>query len=321
MFILFYFVWYPWYKSRLGFKSQVKDTELPPTGTLDINFKQIKSSGEIFADIFIFTQKNLRKMALAAFIGAGSYCLLVFLITNASALELFNYPSHMFGAVSEINQYFVNEAIPWLAGPAIALFSALSLMCYYLLLRENGRLKEKPSTDYFITNYLKVLFGTALVYLILMTNAMYTIFLFCFLAPILFLSMYVMLYENVDPFRGISQCLNLISGNYSQLLGLFFILMVTSLLFYSIMDSFLIWFYLDLIGWNFALEQEALNQLLYIMATFTSLFILCLIYCLFMYGMGLLYHSLVEIVNATELKKRIEMIGTRKSIQGMKMES
>ncbi|MEM9820130.1 MAG: stage II sporulation protein M [Bacteroidota bacterium] len=321
MFILSYFVWYPWYKSRVGFKNKVKDTELPPTGTMDINFQQIKSSGEIFADIFVFTRKNMRKMILVALLGSSLYCFIVFVLTNTSALELFRYPSHLFGATSEINQYFVNEQIPWLGIPAIALFSALTFFCYSLLLKESKRFEAKPSNNYWTNSYLKVLLGTTLVYFILLTNANYTILLFCLVAPIIFLWMYVMLYENLNPFRGLGQCLNLIGGNYLQLLSLFFILMVTSFLFYSIMDSFLVWFYLDIIGWNFALEQEALNQLLYVSATFTSLLILCLIYCLFMYGMGLLYHTLIEIVDATDLKIRIDNIGKRRSIQGMKLEN
>ena len=66
-FVLVYFVWYPWIKAKRGFDTEIRDTKVAPDRQQKINFKQIKPSGQIFADIFIFYKKHLSKLF---FIGA-----------------------------------------------------------------------------------------------------------------------------------------------------------------------------------------------------------------------------------------------------------
>ncbi|MEM8907070.1 MAG: stage II sporulation protein M [Bacteroidota bacterium] len=114
LFILFYFLWYPWYKARLGFTKHIQDTELPPSRLLPIDFQSIKSSGEIFADAFIFIKKQFVWISGSALGLAGAYCLLLALLSQEGPLELFVYPSNLFGAIQTINQYFIHESLAWL---------------------------------------------------------------------------------------------------------------------------------------------------------------------------------------------------------------
>ena len=51
-FVLWYFVWLPWHKSRTGFRSVEHGRELPPTRTEVVSFAAIKGSGELFSDAF-----------------------------------------------------------------------------------------------------------------------------------------------------------------------------------------------------------------------------------------------------------------------------
>ena len=73
VFILGYFVWYPFVKSRKGFAAPVKDVKLPAsTQNTKIDIQQIKSNGEIFKDIFIFYKR------ISGNCSGSSWCLLPF---------------------------------------------------------------------------------------------------------------------------------------------------------------------------------------------------------------------------------------------------
>ena len=92
------------------------------------------------------------------------------------------------------------------------------------------------------------------------------------------------------------------------------------ILFYSIMDSFLLWFYVKLIGWNVSLEQAQMDELLIIVLTFTSMLIICLIIPMLLSGFGILYYTIIEIKEAPSLKEKIKYIGAGKRIQGLERE-
>ena len=206
----------------------------------------------------------------------------------------------------------------------IFVYTILSFITFTLLINENSSEKlTEPSEDkriYYLGNFFKILVPIAILSLLLMTNTWYTIFLFLAAAPILFLWMYIMYQEQMGLGNGLSRTFFLVSGNYGQVIGLFSITIAIGVLFYSVMDTFLLGFYFEMLSWNFSLEQETLNDLIYILLTFTSLIIICFIFTLFIVGSGLLYHSLLETKEAISLKKRIQQIGIRKRIRGLEIE-
>jgi len=114
--------------------------------------------------------------------------------------------------------------------------------------------------------------------------------------------------------------MQLLSGSYGRSLGLFVMLMILGMLFYSILDSSILWFFVDFIGWNFSFEGDGKEQMTTILVTFIAMVILLLVVPVWLLGMGILYFTLIEINEAPSIKEKIKYIGLRKNIQGIAKE-
>lgn len=320
-FVLGYFVIYPIVKARQGFKRPVRDTELPPDDAQKISFDRVKTSGEIFSDIFVFYKKILREVFLAA-LGAGIiFCLFSYFTAQEEVDKLFAHPNELFGALSVVDQYFYKDSIPFLPIVNVCVLTLVVFVAltYLFKLADSTRLANKKWTFYAI-NYLKMIVPIALVSLIVITGSWFTFLLFAFISPLLFLWAYVNYWEEVNIFQGLGKTFTLISGNFGVLLGLYILLVLIGILFYAFMDTVLLWFFFDMIGWNLSLEQTTMDQVLSMLLAFTSIFFISLVYVIMAIGGGLVYFTLLEIEEAPSLKERIKHIGKRRRIQGLEAE-
>jgi uncharacterized membrane protein SpoIIM required for sporulation len=320
-FILGYFVYYPVRKARIGFKAPIKDTELPPDNLQEIRFDRIKTSGEVFSDIFRFYKKILNQILLLAIAAGLLFCVCAVLINTDGINGLFIHPNQLFGAITVIDQYFVNESLPYLYVSNIIIYSLVAFvpLMYLIQYIDPDRTKDKPRFHLLI-QYGKMILPIGLILLIIATGNWYTLFLFAFVAPILFLWTFINYYEEINVFQGLGRTFSLLSGNVVHLFGLFTLLILVGLLFYGIMDTFLLWFFIDMIGWNLSMDQNTMDAVFVLLLAFTSVFFLSLIFTIMSLGAGLLYFSLIEIEDAPSLKARIKQIGQRRRIQGIEAE-
>ncbi|MFT5384591.1 MAG: hypothetical protein ACI81W_001992, partial [Saprospiraceae bacterium] len=277
--------------------------------------------GEIFADIFIFYKKILREVLWVALFAGLAFCTFSFFTSEEEIAGLFSHPSYLFGAITVLSQYFLNEALPFLPIANILIFTLVAFIPLTLLIKQPDATKfaDKKWTFY-ISNYLKLLIPVAMISLMMMTGDWYTFLLFVFLAPILFLWMFINYYEEVNIFRGLGRTFSLISGNYGSLISLSVLLVLIGILFYGFIDTVLVWLFFDMIGWNLSLEQSAMDQFLSMLLAFISIFFMSLIYVIMCIGGGLIYFTILEIEEAPSLKERIKNIGIRKRIQGIEAE-
>lgn len=320
-FVIGYFVIYPMMKARRGFEDQIKDMELPPDDLHKLRFDQIKTPGEIFADVFIFYKKILREVLWAALCAGFVFCAFSFFTSVSEISEVFSHPNFMFGAIGVLSQYFVNTAIPFLPLINILIFTMVAFVPLTYLIKQPDSAKfANRNWQFYVSNYFKLLVPATLISIILMTGSWYTFLLFSFVAPILFLWMFVNYYEETNILQGLGRTLSLVSGNYGNLIGLYLLLVLISVLFYGFIDTVLIWLFFDMIGWNLSLEQSLMDQVLSMLLAFTSIFFISLIYVIMTIGGGLIYFSLLEIEEAPSLKERIKQIGISKRIQGMEAE-
>ena len=157
--------------------------------------------------------------------------------------------------------------------------------------------------------------------LALLTQSWYTILIIIpILFPILLLWIYVMTKENIGLIIGLGRTVSLLSGAFGRLLGTYLLTIAIGISFFLITDTSLIWIYIKFVSMNLALEQEAMDNFSIISLSFIVLFVLYLIFPLVINGIGILYHSLVEIKEAPTLKRKVQNIGKTKVIQGMRRE-
>ena len=321
VFVLGYFVWYPRYKAKKGFSMPIRDTQLPQDIDYEIGFDRIKNAGEIFADIFIVYKRSFKQIIWAAVFVALAFCSWSFLSGEEDPSSLFLFTSGLFAALGSIEQFFSNDAVPFLPIANILIYSIFTVVIFRILHKEAiYPASAKQNSTSIAFTFIKTLTVISILQFIMMIDGEYSIFLFFLLTPILVLLGYVMFKEKSSPVTAISRTFQLLKNQYGRALGLFFLLMCIGLLFFCIMSSSLLWFYFELIGWNLSLTQEMLDKVGVIILTFLSVFTLSLILGMLILGLGLLYYTLLEILEANNLKERIRGIGQGRRIQGMEQE-
>ena len=315
-FVLLYFVWYPRRKARAGFREQIRDTHINADTGQWINFSQIKSSGEIFSEVFVFFRKNAGRFVLAALLSAILYTAAVFLTGTAPPAEQFVFMNRAFGTATALSQFFANDTIPLLPLINTLCFSIMGYVVFQrLILEEQAELSDK-----IVPGFLKMLVPMGALQLLVFTNDWYTAFLALGLLPAPVLWAYASLREGINPISALGRGVSLISQSYSKAFGLFLILMLVGFLAFSLADSTLAWFYLDLVTWVILLEESAMQQFSAVFLAFITVFILYLVFAIILIGGGLLYYSLLEIKEAPALIERIGQIGKRRSIKGLEQE-
>jgi len=319
-FVLLYFVWYPRLHAQLRFREAPERPVVPPDSSQRINFERIHSPGEIFANVFLFFKIHAGKVFGFCLLSAALYTALAFGLAAVPPEELFSFPNFQFGTLTVINQFFVNAGLPWLPAINLVLFALLTVAVNRLLI-EAADPDRRFSYREMLAGTFKVMAGLAMIQLLLWTNDWYTLFLLLFAAPVAILLNYVLLAEAVHIWPGIRRTIFLLRGTYSRLLSLFLTLSLVGLLFFSLLDTMIMWTFLDLISWVVQFEEQMMNELSVVVLTFATIFFLHMITCMLLAGIGLTYYSLREIQQADALRTRIRALGSQRRIQGLEREN
>ena len=135
VFVLWYFVWYPYAKARMGFNVAESRYELQPDVLQAINFEAIKKTSDLFADAFIFYRNHFGKILLAAFFASLFYGFSILVLHEADNFSDLFYFDSIF---QHMTQYFTHEKIPLLPIIAILTFTGCSIYFNQLVLQEAG---------------------------------------------------------------------------------------------------------------------------------------------------------------------------------------
>ena len=99
--MLWYFVWYPWYKARKTPDVQDIKDELPPSKALGIQLNEIKSSGQVFNESMGIFMKGFSRIGGLAFvltlIFSGLMAYFVFQADQNIVLFTYDFPGVLEG--------------------------------------------------------------------------------------------------------------------------------------------------------------------------------------------------------------------------------
>ena len=319
-FVLFYFVLYPRWKSRKGFRPH-EHHPLTPDLVKTNGFSSVKNTGELFTGTFLFFRKNFKPIALASAAGAAIYCAGAFGASIVPATELFSFPEGLFGTLSVLPSLFVNEHHPWLF-PISTVALSSTAFAVQLLIAKAGNLDQREPRRWqdLIWSYAKTLAVVFLLNLVTVSLNWYTPLLIFFTFPLLFLWMQTMLTERIGFMQGAGRTVLLSGGVYFQMLGLFFTLALCGTLFFLLLDTGILWFLLDAFRMNFFFSEENGNLFSTVLSTFITMFVTLLIFGLWVAGFGLQYFSNREVHEAPFLKERIKNIHVQQRIRGWERE-
>jgi uncharacterized membrane protein SpoIIM required for sporulation len=319
LFVLIYFVWYPWFRARVGFSDTLRETKIPPSRSRDISFGYIKSSGEIFAEIFVLYRKHLSKIVLVTLIATTLFTLLVFIPGDGALSSRFVYPYSIWEMIRAKGQFFVNEAVPlfWLSNAAV--YGLILLVIFRFVIQE-----EQPDLKWdrrqWILNAVNVFIPMVVLQLIIHTSSWYTPYIMLLVLPTICVWSYVSVKERQFLPQALGRALLLIREGISTTLGLFAILLILGFLFTMLTDTALAGIFIDLITWVVYMEEPNMSTFSTVVLTFASAFLLHLVLAMIFFGGALLYHSLLESREAIVLKEDIAQIGISHQIKGIEKE-
>ena len=323
-FILGYFVVYPVYKARKGFRKLNKGMSLPPNRERFIQTGGIKNISGLFSDLFVLYRKNFQKIAFVAALAAFLFCLAVFPFVSVGTEEpfVFNNLLEFLFSFQVISQLFNTDYLPQLFGINVLIYTLISYVTLLLAFQDISKSPPvSPKKNASVIRLLNVGLISSLVVLLFTYTHHLAPYLFLFLSPVFLLWLYLVFVENKGFFSALARTITLLSGQYGRALGLSFLLGALSFVLFALLSSSLLWLYFDVITWNVVLEENVMIRVQTILATFTSVFLVGLISAMFLQGMAVLYYTLLEIHEAPGLLAKVSQIGEGKRIQGMAKES
>lgn len=333
-FILGYFVWYPRYKANEGFENIEPEARLNANGTDNVEFTGIKSNGEVFIQLFIFYRIYLKQITTTALLLAGIFSSSTYFVLREKILELYTYygtdsmnSQNYFNVFENLYSYLNYSKYPVFYLFNTVFFSLLVFTIYYLLSASaHGKTQDEilPRKQVLISlrkKFLSVFIAIALLNTIFFIPDGRSFFAFAIVSPFLFLTVYASLYEQINFFAAFNRCRKILKGNWLNLLGLALILSMLGSIYFFVFNSPFLFFYFEIITWNLNVAPETLSKLFQIFITFLSLFAMGIVVPIVLIGIGLKFHSLLEINEAGELKQRINNIGIKKQRYGMDVEN
>jgi len=186
---------------------------------------------------------------------------------------------------------------------------------------DNAPLRWRDFGNHIFYNILKILPIVALLNSIAFLPFGLFIILILLVLPIFCLHLYVMTEEQINPFAAISRTFYLLGNSWGKMYGLFLIISLVSLAFFVLINTSVVWFYFEVIQWNFDAETSTLAAITKWFSIFLIIFISNIVIPLIIISMGLLYFSLLEVKEAGGLMERIASLGKKRRAFGLEVEN
>lgn len=329
IFILAYFVWYPYRRFKAGIAKQPAGTELPPDDLAPIVWGSVRDNGAVLKDMFKLYRLHFSSNFWTAF-AATTALVTILWITNGNHLSekiVFTQWHFYYSWTAVISNQVYNlfSALNLSKLPHIFALSSWLFFSYYntYILHQIAQHREAKNENISVfqfalrqANGLKIMFLTGL-----LTASMYgDVYYFFAILPFILLIMYVWVNQINNPFRAIGASISGIFATFLQCIGLYFMMLLFSLIFSFLMSSDLVTYLFELIQWNLPIGRSGAQLLLKYLMMFTSFLFLLMVTPLFTYAIALLYGTMDEIANATQLRKEVANIGTHRNLRGLMRE-
>lgn len=316
LFVLAYFVWYPWLRARLGFPGAEVRDRTTPSRRPRLDFGQIKSGGEILSDLFALSRLYFGWVCLAVIGSAALYVIVTAVVTPVAADVLFplRTDSWVWYLYNFSLLYSPREGqwiIPLLAGASIY---AQALLAFRII----GRERSEAVPGWW--PHARLVLGVAAVMCCVGLQSFWTAALMVLVVPVAFLFSYINWAEKGHVFRAMSRSFALIGREGWRVLGLNLLIVILGAALLSITNSLVADLFFRLVSWIVTADQAVLDQWSIWLLVFLISVMANLIWFFFFLGFGLMYYTLREIREAAQLGERLRAIGQSKRIRGLERE-
>jgi uncharacterized membrane protein SpoIIM required for sporulation len=316
-FILYYFVMYPVRKARKGFNTDLEQASLLPEQQSEIDYAEMKSVGKAFSDSFFLYKKYYKQLLTITALAAVFWCLLFFPFAPEGPEQMINLNGSFFYVLQDLDQFLA----PYRFTPIVLIngicFGLTAYFASYFAASDAGSTVAKPASIFEVT---KVIVATTGIAAIMVAPGGLTFILVVSILPIILVWMYTMVHEGLHVTNSISRSLGLISGGFWRIVGLFWVIVIIGVFSFNLVTTNVVFLALESVVINFQVEGLVKERMYTILLSFLAVWLLQNIFALLMLGIGLLYHTLLEIKDAQQLKEAIHQIGKKKTLKGIEWE-
>ncbi len=323
-FIIWYFVIYPIYKKKKGFKDREESYKLQADNLHQFSYYQVKTSGQLFNETFLFYARKVGIVGVLFVVLSIIFTLFNAMVMKVVLEETFIFKDNPLVKLGEIPQLFYNVNEKWLLPFSACLYTVVSLVVFFLFEREA---LESGDVDQVISGRMKIFakaFGVIIINILvvglLAFNNALSLLTIPFILPFLLLWAFSTYRGEIGFFSSFVEAWRMYFSNFSKILGLTFSFWAIGGFFYSFVQTGIFWFLVNMVAWNLDVSQKDLNSLVNMFLLFFSYFNMILIYTLNLIGFGFAYYALKEESEGKSLKEKIGKISFDNQIRGIAKE-
>lgn len=306
IFIIGYFVFYPWLKAKKGFEYPLKDIRLAPALMTAPDFSAVKTNADILKDTFHFYSRYSATVmpwmvgtalcvAIATFVLHDPYAML-----RVGSEWWITLLSDMSGALDTPSPEFI---LINALGQSVVLY-----VCMRLVVAESAKL---PFT-HDLRSLLYILFVNGIFF-----AGMYAGILGIIAALVLFgfltFSAFAMIERSENVARGLGTGWQLFTSNGNQGFSLQLVVFLLAMSFLVILSAPLAYIHVSILQWNFVGEDRLTQQVIQFLQFFMRTFFFYLALPVFAAAFSYLYFSQAESASAENLKQMIDQQMSRQS--------
>lgn len=338
MFIVFYYIYYPARKAKLGFKERFSRDELQSTQIMDIDWGKIRGVGEVVAETFTTLLPFVGRFVMIGAMAGAIYAALALTFFANEMYFTFDFDGSLFAVfnitmiiaqianlLSDFFSMYDLEYKP-LFFVANFLFWALLITCGLAVARKMSINSKHVDGlwggmwNVFKTRWLGIIPFAALIVLALSFEFTFWVAMFLPLVPLIIAFAINMDAENLHPIAAISKTTKAFKGNVMNLIGLNAIIIMLMLLFISLFCSTLFTFYLESLQLIFDFGDNTMGKVTDAFTCVLAGIVISLYFAIVAVAMKLFLSSCKEINTASILISKIEQLGTRKKVYGFEQE-
>jgi len=320
-FMIGYFVIYPWLKAKRGFTSSLREVNIFALKEKEIDFKNIKNSGNIFSETFSLFRMNVSKIAIFAAIFSLVYASLQgFFDENLN----FNRSNNFLLFIDSLF-YAGNNALQLLCPKTLGLqwvlnIIGMSVMAYFALfvLSVKAGNKAREASFYFHTILSTLIIcGTFNTFLTLEMTAFSKLLLIVFVLPLMILWLSSIFNDGLNLLTGFAKSIKLLSTGWSVMMGTYLVVILLCFIILLLTTAPILNLILEISMTIIPQDRTEFFQFREIFFVFIQSFVLCFLYPLLFFSISLGQFSSSEACEANDLYERLKKVGQHKRSFGL----
>ncbi|MFA7381762.1 MAG: stage II sporulation protein M [Bacteroidia bacterium] len=305
-FISGYFVFYPFYKSKKGFKVPLPEVKVQPDKLQPLVQNALRTNAEIIKDSFVHFRLLLPR--LTKIILAGALLMTVVNFYLLEPLEYYADPNYYNWFVHYLTTMFKGFPVKNWSNACLHSILSTGLVVYIF---STFKAEEKYSVGKWILTGLQVFLFAGLFFLLQYFNSSYRTGLLNITFMFAFVWVFVIYYHNENVFVSFFRTISLMSSGFAQFFGLMVLVWLISFIFMFLVNSPLLYLYQEIIAWNAAASDVLMSNWMRYTDFFCSVVIVYFLFSFVCISAVLLHFTLLEISEANILKSKIENMRLR----------